>query len=41
MTYRVAKKRGHRLMVIILSILNRSKKIIIGRFLGKFAGKWI
>ena len=26
-TYRVAKKRGHRLMVIILSILNRSKKI--------------
>ena len=26
-TYRVAKKRGHRLMVIILSILNRSKKL--------------
>ena len=34
------KKRGRRLMTIILSNLNRFKKII-GRFLGKFAVKWI
>ena len=35
------KKRGRRLMTIILSNLNRFKKKIIGRFLGKFAVKWI
>jgi len=35
------KKRGHRLMTIILSILNRFKKFFTGRFLGKFAVKWI
>jgi len=35
-----AKKRGHTLMTIILSNLNRLKKIT-GRFLGKFAVKWI
>jgi len=34
------KKRGHRLMTIILSNLNRLKKFT-GRFLGKFAVKWI
>ena len=33
-------KRGNILMTIILSILNRFKKIT-GRFLGKFAVKWI
>ena len=33
-----AKKRGHRLMTIILSILNR---FFTGRLLGKFAVKWI
>jgi len=34
------KKRGHRLMTIILSNLNRLK-IFTGRFLSKFAVKWI
>ena len=34
------KKRGHRLMTIMLSNLNRFKKNT-GRFLGKFAVKWI
>jgi len=32
-----AKKRGHRLMTIILSIPNRLRKFFTGRFLGKFA----
>jgi len=36
-----AKKRGHRLMTIILSIPNRFKIIFTGRFLGKFAVKWM
>jgi len=36
-----AKKRGHRLMTIILSNLNRFKKNLIKRFLGKFAIKRI
>jgi len=37
-----AKKRGHRLMTIILSNLNRfEKNVFTGRFLGKFAVKWI
>jgi len=40
-TYRVGKKRGHRLMTIILSNLNRFTKFFIGRFLGKFADKCI
>jgi len=35
-----AKKRGRRLMTIILSNLNRLKKFT-GRFLSKFAVKWI
>jgi len=35
-----AKKRGHRFTTIILSNLNRSKKIT-RRFLSKFAVKWI
>jgi len=34
------KKRGHRLVTIILSNLNRLKKFT-GRFLDKFAVKWI
>ena len=38
--YRVDQKRGHRLMTIILSNLNRLKHFT-GRFLGKFAVKWI
>ena len=38
----VPKKRGRRLMTIILSNLNRFKKAIFtGRFLGKFTVKWI
>jgi len=37
MVYRVGQKRGHRLMTIILSILNRFKTFFTGRFLGKFA----
>ena len=36
-----AKKRGHRLMTIILSNFNRFKKNFSGRFFGKFAVKWI
>ena len=41
-TYRMdRKKRGHRLMTIILSILNRLKNFFTGRFLGKFAIKWL
>ena len=40
--YRVGqKKRCHRLMTIILSILNRFKILFTERFLGKFAVKWI
>jgi len=40
--YRVGpEKRGHRLMTIILSDLNRFRKKITGRFLSKFAVKWI
>jgi len=35
------KKRGHRLMTILPSNLNRFKKNISGRFLGKFAVQWI
>ena len=38
--YRVGQKRGHRLMAIILSNLNRLKHFT-GRFLGKFAVKRI
>ena len=36
-----AKKRGHRLVTIILSIPNQFTKIFTGRFLSKFAVKWI
>ena len=36
-----AKKRGDRLMTIILSILNRFTNFFTGRFLSKFAVKWI
>jgi len=40
--YRVGqRKRGHRLMIIILSNLNRFTKKFTGRFLGKFAVKRI
>jgi len=39
--YREGQKRGHRLMTIILSILIRFKNVFTGRFLGKFAVKWI
>ena len=35
------KKRGHRLMTIILSNLNRFTNFFTGRFLSKFAVKWI
>jgi len=35
------RKRGHRLMTIILSNLNRLKKNFTVRFPGKFAVKWI
>ena len=35
-----AKKRGHTLMTIILSNLNRFLKLFTGRFLGKFVVKW-
>ena len=35
------KKRGHRLMTIILSNLDRFTKIFTGRFIGKFAVQWI
>ena len=34
-----AKKRGHRLMTVILSNLNRFTNFLTGRFLGKFAVK--
>jgi len=37
----LGQKWGHRLMTIILSNLNRSKKFFTGRFLSKFAVKWI
>ena len=36
-----AKKRGHTLMTIILSVLNWFKHFFTWRFLGKFAVKWI
>jgi len=41
--YRVGQKKlGHRLMTIIPSNFNRFKKTFFtGRFLGKFAAKWI
>jgi len=35
------QKRGHRLMAIILSNLNRFTKFFSGRLLGNFALKWI
>ena len=35
------RKRGHRLVTILLSNLNRFTKKITGRFLGKFAVKWL
>ena len=34
------KKRGHRLMTIILSNLNRFTKFFTGKFFSKFAVKW-
>ena len=34
------KKRGHRLMTIILSSLNRFENVFTVRFLRKFAVKW-
>ena len=37
----LGQKRDHRLMTIILSILNRFKYFFTGKFLGKFAVKWI
>jgi len=37
----LGQKRGHILMTIILSNLNRSKKFFTGRFLCKFAVKWM
>ena len=39
--YRVGQKRGHKLMNIILSNLNRFTIFFTGRFLSKFAVKWI
>jgi len=36
-----AKKRGHRLMTIILSILTDLRIFFTGRFLGKFAVKCV
>jgi len=36
-----AKKRGHRLMTIILSILTDLRNFFTGRFLGKFAVKCV
>jgi len=39
--YKVGKKRGHRLLAIILSNLNRFTKFFHLRFLGKFADKCI
>ena len=38
---RRAKKRGHRFMTTILSNLNRFTFFFTGRFLSKFAVKWI
>jgi len=35
------QKRDHRLIAIILSNLNRFQIFFTGRFLGKFAVKWI
>jgi len=35
------KKRDHRLMTIILSVLNRFENFFTERFLGKFAAKRI
>jgi len=37
--YRVGQKRGHKLVTIILSILDRFKNFSTARFLGKFAFK--
>jgi len=37
----LGKKRDHGLMTIILSILNRFEYFFTGKFLGKFAVKWI
>jgi len=39
--YRVNQKRGHKLMTIILSNLNRFIIFFAGRFPGKFAVKWV
>jgi len=39
--YRVAEKAGHRLVTIILSNLNRFFLKFTGKFLSKFAVKWI
>ena len=35
------QKRGHRLLAIIRSNLNRFTKFFSGRFLGNFALKWV
>jgi len=35
------KKWGHLLMTIVMSYLNRFKKKLVGKFLGKSAAKWI
>jgi len=37
----LGQKRDHRLMTIILSILNRFEYFFTGKFLGKFAVTWI
>jgi len=37
----MGKKAGCGLTTIILSNVNRFKKIVTGRFLGKFAVKWV
>ena len=39
--YRVGQKRGYRHMTVIVSIPNRFMTFFTGRFLGKFAIKWI
>ena len=36
-----AKKRGHKLMSIILANLKRFTKFLTGRFHGKFAVNWL
>jgi len=41
MTVQGGQKWGHRLVTTILSILNRFNKFFTGRFLGKFAVKWM